>query len=127
MRRRSRRRLARLFPLVLLAACAPPTPDSGAVPDSLVGDSSHAPAGGPVPAAEARATIEAVGVVRFVDLEGGCWAIDVEGDRLQPANLAEDFRVDSLRVRFKAHPVDAMSFCMLGPIVEIESIDRVDD
>lgn len=117
-----------LVALIVLAGCARPSPDSDTAPDSAIADSSHAPAGGAVP----DRAIEGTGTVRFVDLEGGCWAIDLDaaggatGERLQPAGLAEDFRVDSLRVRVRVRPVDAMSFCMLGRVVEIESIERLE-
>lgn len=136
---RGRRRAgagAVLLALAALAGCASPSPDTGATPDSVVTDGSHAPAGGPVPGARdgsESGAIEGTGTVRFVDLEGGCWAIDLDGaggqtgERLQPANLAEDFRVDSLRVRIRARPADAMGFCMLGRIVEVESIERVEE
>lgn len=136
---RGRRRAgagAVLLALVALSACASPSPDTGVTPDSAVIDSSHAPAGGAVPRARTgneSGVIEGTGTVRFVDLEGGCWAIDLDGaggqtgERLQPANLAEDFRVDSLRVRIRARPADAMGFCMLGRIVEVESIERVEE
>lgn len=122
-------RVTALVALFALAGCASPSPDSGAAPDSAIADSSHAPAGGAVPAG----AIEGTGTVRFVDLEGGCWAIDLDaaggatGERLQPAGLAEEFKVDSLRVRLRARPVDAMGFCMLGRIVELESIERIED
>jgi hypothetical protein len=122
------RRVTVLVVLVALAGCASPSPDSGAAPDSAMADSSHAPAGGAAPAG----AIEGTGTVRFVDLEGGCWAIDLDaaggatGERLQPAALAEEFKVDSLRVRLRARPVDAMGFCMLGRIVELESIERIE-
>lgn len=110
---------------LLAPACASPSPDSGSPADSTPADSA-------VEAAPADGPIEGVGTVRFVDLEGGCWAIDLDGvgaadgERVQPANLEEEFRVDSLRVTIRARPVDAMSFCMLGRMVQVEAIERVD-
>lgn len=67
--------------------------------------------------------------VRFVDLEGGCWALEADdGTRYQPMNLPDSFRRDDLRVRVVLSPRDdVMGFCQLGPIVEVESIERAGD
>jgi hypothetical protein len=63
------------------------------------------------------------GVVRFVDVEGGCWAIDTGQTRLQPINLTEPFRVDGLAVSFAAEArPDLASICMVGQIVELTAI-----
>lgn len=63
------------------------------------------------------------GVVRFVDVEGGCWAIEAGDERLEPINLPEEFRVDGLAVTFEANDaVDVASLCQIGRPVEIEFI-----
>jgi hypothetical protein len=67
--------------------------------------------------------IDADGVVRYLDVEGGRWAIESDGDRLEPVNLPAEFRVDGLRVRFEAnHHGDTASYCMAGRLVELEYI-----
>jgi len=67
--------------------------------------------------------IDADGVVRFVDVKGGCWTIQAGDLRLEPVNLPAEFRVDGLRVRFEANDrTDLGSFCMVGRLVELEYI-----
>jgi hypothetical protein len=67
--------------------------------------------------------IEADGIVRFLDIEGGCWTIQAGDDRLEPINLPSEFRIDGLRVRFEATDrVDQHSYCMAGRLVELEYI-----
>ena len=63
------------------------------------------------------------GVVHFIDVEGGCWVLDVGEVRLEPINLTEDFRVDGLLVFFEADErTDLASICQVGQIVELKSI-----
>ena len=65
------------------------------------------------------------GAVEFLNLEGGCWAIKVADRNYQPINLASEFKQDGLRVRVTMHRLDNMgSVCMIGPMVQIESIAR---
>jgi hypothetical protein len=71
--------------------------------------------------------VSGTGTVRFVELEGGFYAI--EGDDQQsydPTDLPADFRTEGLRVRFtaKLRP-DLASIHMAGPIVEILKIERL--
>lgn len=66
------------------------------------------------------------GTVVFVDVEGGCWGIETEDERLEPINLPEAFQRDSLDVRFDASRVEeAASICQIGPLVQIHSIDSI--
>ena len=60
------------------------------------------------------------GTVRFLDLEGGCWAIEVGGTNYQPLDLSAEFLQDGLAVEtaFKERN-DMGSTCMIGPIVEV--------
>jgi hypothetical protein len=75
--------------------------------------------------------LEPVGVlgvnasIQFLNLEGGCWAIEVANKSYQPLNLPPEFRRDGLlvRVAFRERK-DRVSICMIGPIVEILSIER---
>ncbi len=67
------------------------------------------------------------GVVRFVDVEGGCWVIDVGQARLEPINLPEELRVDGIRIVFEAEErQDLVSTCQLGRIVELTSVRAAD-
>ena len=67
------------------------------------------------------------GVVRFLDIEGGCWVIDVGEVRLEPINLEDPFRIDGLLVSFQADDrPDLASICQVGRLVELKSI-RVRD
>ena len=64
-------------------------------------------------------------IVRFLNLEGGCWTLTREEHvYYQPINLPDEFKQDGLRVRvdFTERP-DMASICMVGPIVEIRSIE----
>jgi hypothetical protein len=68
--------------------------------------------------------VDADGVVRFFDIEGGCWVIDTGDQRLEPINLQTEFQVDGLAVNFEATPrMDLASICMMGTIVELQSIE----
>jgi hypothetical protein len=89
---------------VVMAACATPAPDNAAAGDPMTGE----------------ATVE------FVQLEGGCWTLDLAGERLLPLVLPEAFRVDGLRVRVSLRSVEAATICMIGRTVEIESIERAE-
>lgn len=66
------------------------------------------------------------GHVRFLNVEGGCWAIDAaDGTRYEPVNLPAEFQVDGLPVRAALKPrPDRVSICMVGEIVEVLSIRR---
>lgn len=62
--------------------------------------------------------------VEFLELEGGCWSLlTTDGVRYEPLSLAEEFRRDGLEVEATLTPLDDMgSICMVGKIVEVESI-----
>ena len=69
-----------------------------------------------------------VGTIRFVNLEGGCWVIETETERLLPINLAEALRVDGLVVTFEADRLqDVVTFCQVGIPVELLRIRQLDD
>jgi hypothetical protein len=63
--------------------------------------------------------------VRFVNVEGGCWALDDRtGKRYEPIALPPQFKADGKRVRVTLKPRPEMgSFCMVGEIVEIVTIE----
>ncbi len=93
--------------IVLLAACATPAPDNV----------SNGAADGPM---SGEATVE------FVQLEGGCWTLNMAGERLLPRALPEVYQVNGLRVRVSLRPVEAATICMMGRTVEIVSIERAE-
>ena len=64
-----------------------------------------------------------VGTVRFVPVEGGCWVIRTELlAGLEAPLLPNAFKTDGLRVRIAARPAQFGSFCMVGTLVELDSI-----
>ncbi len=70
--------------------------------------------------------VQADGTVRFDPIEGGCWLIDSGGTTYDPVTLAEEFRVDGLRVHFEATlPSDMAHFCP-GVIIAITTIESID-
>ena len=70
--------------------------------------------------------VQADGTVRFDTIEGGCWLIDTADATYDPINLAEEFQVDGLRVRFEATIPDDMAHFCPGVIVEITSIEALE-
>jgi hypothetical protein len=63
------------------------------------------------------------GVVRYLDVDGGRWAIEAGDDRFEPVNLPAEFRVDGLRIRFEANDhVEAGGAYLAGRLVELEYI-----
>jgi hypothetical protein len=63
--------------------------------------------------------------VRFVQVETGCWVIETKTARVQPVELAEEFRVDGLEVNVvlgDAPPM--MGVCQVGPYKAIEKISK---
>lgn len=71
-------------------------------------------------------TVSGTGTVRWYDLEGGFYAIDgSDGTTYDPMHIPADFQQDGLGVRFEATLRDDLaSTHMVGPVIEIRSIDR---
>ena|ERR1700733_4769303 len=64
-------------------------------------------------------------VVHAPEYKGACWLLTTEYGRLEPTNLAPEFRIDGLKVVIsfsKRH--DLASTCMMGWIVTLSSIVR---
>jgi hypothetical protein len=81
----------------------------------------------PTDPATRASTIQFAGSVQHFNLEGGFWAVHADdGKTYDPMNgLPVEFRVENLRVRVTAKVRDDMgSVHMVGPIVEIVSIER---
>lgn len=66
------------------------------------------------------------GTIEFLELEGGCWSILApDSTRYEPVDVSDQFRHHGLRIRATIKlRTDLGSFCMIGPIVEILSIER---
>ena len=64
-------------------------------------------------------------IVRFVQVETGCWVIETNTERVQPVELAEEFKVDGLAVNVvlrEAPPM--MGVCQVGPYKTVEKISK---
>lgn len=100
---------------------APPevvTSDPVDLPAPPLGDDD-----GPDPAS----IISDVGVVRYVDLEGGFYGIETEDARYNPIELEADYKIDGLDVRFRARVRDdVMTIQQWGTPVEILEIMPVE-
>jgi hypothetical protein len=63
--------------------------------------------------------------VRFVNVETGCWVLETQTGRVQPVELAEEFRVDGLEVTVVLHDAPAMmNVCQVGPLKTVEKISK---
>ena len=61
--------------------------------------------------------------VRFIDIEGGCWALDTPRGRYEPIGLPAEFRVDGLAVVVTLRDAPDMgSVCMIAPLARIDHI-----
>jgi len=66
------------------------------------------------------------GTVRFLPVEGGCWVIEAEMETYDPVDLPREFRVDGLRVVFSGDVREGVAtICQVGPVLELESIERI--
>jgi hypothetical protein len=93
------------------------------VPDGSGGFRVENPQSTVVPLVAAASAVDAV--VAFVDVEGGCWALDTRSVRYEPIGLPPEFRVPGLAVHAVVTPAnDAGSFCMVGRLVRILSIEK---
>jgi hypothetical protein len=64
------------------------------------------------------------GDVRFLDVEGGCWGLQTDSATYEPVGgIPEGFRQDRLVVRATVRGVEGASICMIGPLVEIVTIE----
>jgi len=64
------------------------------------------------------------GDVRLVNVEGGCWGLQTDSATYEPVGgIPEGFRQDQLAVRATVRGVEGTSICMIGPLVEIVTIE----
>jgi hypothetical protein len=62
-------------------------------------------------------------VVRYLQLEGGCWVLETPGGKVQPLDLPAELRRDGQRVVVVlADAPDVMTTCQAGPVKRIVSI-----
>ena len=70
--------------------------------------------------------IRDVGIIRYIDLEGGFYGIIGKRGNYDPVNLPREFQQDGLRVRFTARVCkDLASIHMWGTIIEIISMQTI--
>lgn len=95
--------IAAAFATSALFACAPSPPTD----DSL-----------------AHKGTELAGTVRFHDVEGGCWAIELDNAvTVQPLNLTPPFQQAGLKIKVQLEDVSgASSVCQVGELKNIVSI-----
>lgn len=67
--------------------------------------------------------------VEFLAVEGGCWSLLAsDGTRYEPLELAEPFRQNGLKVVVRVRRrTDVGTVCQVGTVVEILSIEAVDE
>jgi hypothetical protein len=69
--------------------------------------------------------LEVDATVRRLDLEGGCWVLQTDSVSYEPTGLPPEFRQDGLAVQAGLDlRSDLGSFCMVGPIVDVDWIRR---
>lgn len=79
---------------------------------------SRPPAAGAAPEGEPA-------TMRFVQVETGCWVIETKTERVQPVELAEEFKVDGLEVTVVLRDAPAMmGVCQVGPYKTVEKIAK---
>lgn len=78
------------------------------------------PSGPPLAADHVLATNA---TIRYVGIEGGCWAIVTPQGEYEPEGLPPQFRVDGLKVYavVRGDPT-AVSTCMFAPSVTVDSV-----
>ena len=77
------------------------------------------PAGQPL---ATNQTIATNATVRYVGLEGGCWALQTSVGTYSPTLLPQQFHIDGLPVYVVAHGSSASDICMIAPLVSLDTI-----
>jgi hypothetical protein len=61
--------------------------------------------------------------VRFVDMEGGCWALDTPQGRYEPLELPTAYKRDGLAVAVVLRgPAGGATICQMAPLALVDSI-----
>jgi len=64
------------------------------------------------------------GDVRLINVEGGCWGLQTDSATYEPiGGIPEGCRQDQLAVLATVRDVEGASICMIGPLVEIVTIE----
>jgi hypothetical protein len=63
------------------------------------------------------------GTVRFVGIEGGCWALETDAGTYQPTSLPSGFQRDGLHVRLVVRGTRLSSFCQIAQVVAVDTIE----
>ncbi|MEK6833116.1 MAG: hypothetical protein AABY32_03640 [Nanoarchaeota archaeon] len=73
--------------------------------------------------------IEGEGIVKFVDVEGGCWIIETDdGIKYEPTNLNESYKQNGLKVEFEGKIQENMtSVCQVGTLIKLTEIESDDE
>ncbi|MBA7603669.1 hypothetical protein ES703_10784 [subsurface metagenome] len=70
--------------------------------------------------------VEATGIIKYVDLEGGFYGIIADDKHYVPVNLSKEFEMDGLKVKFKAKiRKDLVSIHMWGILIELTHINKI--
>jgi len=63
------------------------------------------------------------GTIRFVPVEGGCWALETDQGFYEPVGLPQSLRHDGQRVQaWISQPGNLASICQIGTLVRVDSI-----
>lgn len=59
---------------------------------------------------------EVAGTVRFIDVEGGCWAIELAAERVHALRIPDEFKAHGLKVyvQLEDMPADTITTCQIG-------------
>ena len=60
--------------------------------------------------------------VRFLGIEGGCWALETPAGTYEPTSLPAQFRRDGQRVYVVVRGTRLASVCQIGQLVAVDSI-----
>jgi hypothetical protein len=81
------------------------------------------PPGPPGPPLAANQVLASDATIRFVDIEGGCWALITSAGKYEPIDLPDEFRKDGLAVYVVARGAPDMgSICQMAPLVRLDTI-----
>ncbi|WP_440999399.1 hypothetical protein [Fodinibius sp. SL11] len=65
------------------------------------------------------------GIVTYLEIEGGFWAIQTEDETYEPTNLPSEYQREGLEVTIAANVEEnSVSYRMVGPIIRIVDITK---
>lgn len=72
--------------------------------------------------------VELEGTINFLDLEGGCWVFESEGETYEFRGVSEVFLQEGLKVKIEGKIDEGeVSICQIGPIIKVTEIERLDN